>query len=160
MVPGEVQAFHARVMSRLMADLSGLIQTHDLTPAQISTLFRLRRQSLTVTQVGSELGLTAPTASHLVDRLTARGLVERRLSSDDARRRDVSLTTAGQEFLAAFDAGLTGSLSRLLADVPEADLDRLATALRAVLTRLDSGPTPAAPGQQPPPPAPRRSAPP
>ena len=138
MIPREVQAFHARVMSRLMADLSGLIQTHDLTPAQISTLFRLRRQDLTVTQVGTELGLTPPTASHLVDRLEARGLVERHHSPDDARRRDVRLTAGGEDFLAAFDTGLAASLERLLAGVPATDLDRLATALRAVLTGMDA----------------------
>jgi len=141
MIPREVQAFHARVMSRLMADLSGLIQTHDLTPAQISTLFRLRRQDLAVTQVSAELGLTAPTASHLVDRLAARGLVERQHSPDDARRRDVHLTDDGERFLAAFDAGLAASLERLLAPVPASDLDRLAIALRAVLTQLDARPT-------------------
>ena len=140
MVPGEVQAFHARVMSRLMADLAGLIQTYDLTPAQISTLFRLRQQDLTVTLISAQLGLTAPTASHLVDRLTTRGLVERHPSLQDARRREVSLTAAGREFLAAFDAGLTASLDHLLAAVPATDLDRLARALRAVLPHLASGP--------------------
>lgn len=71
MVPGEVRAFHARLMGRLMSDLSALIQAHDLTPAQISTLFQLRNQDRTVTQLGSELGLTAPTASHILDRLEA-----------------------------------------------------------------------------------------
>jgi len=140
MVPGEVQAFHARVMSRLMADLAGLIQSYDLTPAQISTLFRLRQQDLTVTLISAQLGLTAPTASHLVDRLTARGLVERHLSPQDARRREVSLTAAGRQFLAAFDAGLTASLDHLLTPVPAEDLDRLARALRSVLPHLAPDP--------------------
>jgi len=136
-VPAEVQAFHARVMSRLMADLAGLIHEHELTPAQISTLFRLRSRDLTVSQVGSQLGLTAPTVSHLVDRLAARGLVERRTSAEDARRREIALTPAGLHFLDAFDTGLAASLERLLSGVPAADLERLAGALGAVLARLD-----------------------
>ena len=137
MVPGEVHAFHARVMSQLMADLSGLIQTHDLTPAQISTMFRIRRQPLAVTEVADALGLTTPTASHLVDRLADRGLAQRRPSPQDGRRRDVVLTDTGAQFLDTFDAGLAESLDRLLAPVPRADLDLLARGLRAVLTHLD-----------------------
>jgi len=146
MVPGEVHAFHARVMSQLMADLSGLIQTHDLTPAQISTMFRIRRQPLAVTEVADALGLTTPTASHLVDRLTERGLVQRHHSPQDGRRRDVVLTDAGARFLGAFDTGLAASLDRLLAPVPRTDLDQLATALRAVLSHLDDGALPPAEG--------------
>jgi DNA-binding MarR family transcriptional regulator len=140
MVPGEVLRFHQRLMSRLMSDLSGLIQAHDLTPAQISTLFRLRSRDHTVTQIGSELGLTAPTASHIVDRLIARGLVERRPCPEDGRRRDVVLTSTGRQFLTAFDSGLTASLEGLLADLPAPDLDQLATALRTVLQGLESTP--------------------
>jgi DNA-binding MarR family transcriptional regulator len=135
--PREVLAFHAQVMSRLMADLSGLIAQHDLTPAQISTLFRLRRAgSMSVTEVAAALGLSPATSSHLVDRLSDRGLVQRRTPAQDARRRTVTLTDQGQEFLDSFDAGLATSLERLLEPVPRHDLVALGTALRAVLASL------------------------
>jgi len=139
MVPDELREFHGRVMSRLMSDLAALISTEDLTPAQLSTLFRLRRAELTAGDIGAVLGLSAPTVTHLVNRLERRGLVERLRSDTDARRRPVVLTEAGGRFLDSFDAALLNSLDGLLADVPRAAVDHLASAMRIVLADIGDG---------------------
>ena len=73
-----------------------------------------------------------------IDRLVARGLVERREVEQDGRRRIVALTLAGRELI---DAAFTEHMRNERRLVDELDADDQA-ALEAILTRwLAAGPT-------------------
>ncbi len=82
--------------------------------------------------------VTSGTMTNRIDRLAARGLVERHPSLDDRRSVLVQLTEAGA---AKVDAALIDLLAherRILADLEPADAELLATLLRRVLTRFDN----------------------
>ncbi len=49
--------------------------------------------------IGAELGMDRATMKELVDRLEARGLLQRRRSGVDARRRDLHATPAGKRLM-------------------------------------------------------------
>jgi len=129
--------FYALLMREVMSGLSATIQTHDLSPAQISTLFRLRQSSLLVSEVGQQLGLTSGTTSYLVERLVQKGLAERLEASSDRRQRRVRLTAEGRAFLTKFERGLDQVLGNLMKDVPEPLLKRLNEVLVEVLQLVE-----------------------
>ncbi len=132
-----LHSFHAAVMRQIIGDLSVTIQQYDLTPAQLSTLFRLRSQgALGVTAISEQLGLSSGTTSHLVERLVQRELVMRTEHPLDRRGREISLSPTGQEFLTAFDTELNRSLEQLVRQVPPDLLERLTEVLREVLPHL------------------------
>ncbi len=132
-----LHSFHAAVMRQIISDLSVTIQQYDLTPAQLSSLFRLRGQgALGVSVISEQLGLSSGTTSHLIERLVQRELVIRTEHPLDRRGREISLSPTGQDFLAAFDAELNNSLERLVSQVPTDLLERLTDVLLEVLPHL------------------------
>jgi DNA-binding MarR family transcriptional regulator len=72
----------------------------DLSMAQLKVLMRVAcglRQSLG--GVAQDLGISPPTASHLVDRLVRQGLVERREDPEDRRRVLLATTPLGEDLV-------------------------------------------------------------
>lgn len=81
--------------------------------------------------------VTSGTMTNRIDRLAARGLVERHPSLDDRRSVMVQLTDAGA---AKVDAALIDLLDHeraILAELSDLDAESLAGLLRQVLTRFD-----------------------
>jgi len=81
--------------------------------------------------------VTSGTMTNRIDRLAARGLVERHPSLDDRRSVMVQLTDAGA---AKVDAALIDLLDHeraILAELSDLDAESLADLLRQVLTRFD-----------------------
>ncbi|MEO6988091.1 MAG: MarR family transcriptional regulator [Aquihabitans sp.] len=90
--------------------------------------------------------VSAPTATKVIDKLHADGLVDRVGDPTDRRRTLVSATKAGDELLNDHRARKTAWLSTRLAELPHDDIDRLTAALE-VLERLTEPPEPMPPEQ-------------
>jgi DNA-binding MarR family transcriptional regulator len=76
-----------------------------VTLSQYALLQGLRdRDEARVVDLANAAGVTAPTATRILDALERRGVVRRRRARDDRRAVTVTLTTRGQELLAAHDA--------------------------------------------------------
>jgi DNA-binding MarR family transcriptional regulator len=109
-------------------------------PESQAELLRLvsRHPDISVRQAASELGLAANTASTLVSRLSADGLLVRTVDPDDRRVGRLRLTESAQRFAdetrAARRAALTSALERL----DPGEIERLTEgiAVLANLTRL------------------------
>src|SRR6185312_6491329 len=72
----------------------------DLTMAQLKALFTLEYGGpATIGQTGEKLGISLPTASHLVERLVQGGYVERTEDPNDRRRTLASTTEKGSELV-------------------------------------------------------------
>lgn len=117
---------------------------HDLDRASFDVLATLRRSdpphSLTPTELMRSSMVTSGAITQRLDRLEARGLVDRRPSDSDGRGVRVELTGAGKELI---DAALPDHLAteqRLLAALPPADRDALAATLRTLLLALGDAP--------------------
>lgn len=102
----------------------------DLHPAQAAALLQLE-SPLPMNELAAGLACDNSNVTGLVDRLAARGLVDRQANPDDRRVKRIVLTTAGTRLREQ----LVQRVSR-----PPAGIDRLSTAeqrqLRALLRRM------------------------
>jgi DNA-binding MarR family transcriptional regulator len=110
----------------------------DVTMAQLKALFSIgvecsAPESLgpLVSDLARVLGVTAGTASILIDRLVERGLVDRRQDPDDRRRHRCRLTPAGEQLLRQLYEVFQNQSRALFAVLSEDEL-------RAVLHGVDT----------------------
>lgn len=83
----------------------------DLTMAQLKTLFTLEYGgAATIGQTAERLGISLPTASHLIDRLVQGGFVDRTEVPADRRRTLAAVTTKGSELTRRLRQGGRDSL--------------------------------------------------
>ena len=107
----------------------------DLTMAQLKTLFTLEYGGpATIGQTGEKLGISLPTASHLVDRLVQGGYVERTEDSADRRRTLASTTASGSELVNRLRHGGHDVLRGWLAALDDETLSSLIIGLNGILT--------------------------
>jgi DNA-binding MarR family transcriptional regulator len=83
---------------RLLASLHAAPDLQ-LTPTKLRALDVVAEADVRVGQLASRVGIDDTTATRLVDRLVASGLVERRSSPDDRRATVVALTRAGDKLM-------------------------------------------------------------
>lgn len=119
---------------------------HGLETWEFDVLSALRRAgapySLSPGRLLHETMVTSGTMTNRVDRLTAKGLVERLPDETDRRGVLVRLTTDGRSRV---DAALAGLLERerlLLAGLPTRDRASLANLLRTIVAPFEAGATP------------------
>jgi DNA-binding MarR family transcriptional regulator len=108
---------------------------HDVTPDQWVVLYRLlENEGLTQVALGERTVKDKTTITRILDRLEARGLIERRRAPGDRRSQRLFLTPAG--------SALTRELVpivRTFAEAAYADLDEGdKTALRRLLARIET----------------------
>lgn len=112
-----------------------------LTPSQQAALATIgHRGPLPLGALAEEEQITPPSATKVVDKLEAAGLVERRPDPDDRRVAHVAITRQGRSTLDTLRARKTAWLAQRLAGVDPADLTRVADAVE-VLERLAGPPT-------------------
>lgn len=131
---GVIARLH-RVALELTKRLVAVYGEFGLTEGEFDVLATLRRAGEPYERAAGELAdhtlVTTGGLTKRVDRLEARGLVERRVEASDARRRLVRLTPDGRELIdRAFTAHLANE-HRLLGELGEAD----ASSLEPILTR-------------------------
>jgi DNA-binding MarR family transcriptional regulator len=124
-----------RIALELTDRLVAVYGDFGLTEGEFDVLATLRRAGAPYERAAGELAdhtlVTTGGLTKRVDRLEARGLVERRAEASDARRRLVRLTPSGLDLIdRAFTAHLANE-HRLLRELGEAD----AAALEPILTR-------------------------
>jgi DNA-binding MarR family transcriptional regulator len=114
---------------------------HGLEAYEFDVLSALRRAGgpyeLTPGQLVRETLVGSGTMTNRLDRLQARGLVDRRPDPGDGRARRVSLTALGRERVDAAVADLLARERRLLGDLSERDQAVLARLLRTVLVNFE-----------------------
>lgn len=131
-------------LTRLARQLDGVrrqaFAAHGVEPWEFDVLAALRRAGapyqLSPGALLRQTLVTSGTMTNRVDRLVARGLVERSPDPHDRRGILVRLTDAGRERVdAAFDS-LVAAERTLLGDLPGADRDQLAGLLRSLMRSL------------------------
>src|SRR5215204_3920962 len=110
---------------------------HDIEPWEFDVLAALRRTGapykLSPGRLLRETLVTSGTMTNRVDRLAARGFVERFPDPDDRRGVIVRLTPDGKAAVDGAFAALLDAEHQLLADLPDRDRQRLAALLRTLL---------------------------
>ena len=84
-----------------------------------------------------ELGLKASTVNGIVDRLEEKGLILRRQSREDGRRRIISLTDRGRQATEEFHAALEETDRRFCAALSAEEQSQLRDMLSRLITNLE-----------------------
>jgi len=98
----------------------------------------LRKGPLPVNTIGPKVFLTPGSISTAVDRLVARGLVNRVESPEDRRVRIVSLTTKGKGLIAPIFRKHAAEIAKVFADASPKELRALETILKKIGKRAES----------------------
>ena len=107
----------------------------DLTPSQADVLFTLGgTEGMTCADLGVETCITKGTLTGVVDRLRAKGLVERWSDAYDARRTIIALTDAGERVCQRALPQHLARLAERFSGMSTADQRKLT----ALLTRLSA----------------------
>ncbi|MCA9753569.1 MAG: MarR family transcriptional regulator [Gemmatimonadetes bacterium] len=143
-----------------------LAAAHRITGPQLVCLAHIDRLGpLPSAELARHVHLSPSTIVGILDRLEARGWIQRVRSAEDRRRILLSATEAGRELLAQAPSPLQDRLLENLAALPEADRRRLAGALDEIVALMEATDLEVAPllhpgplDESPPPPAalPRR----
>lgn len=130
-----------QLMFAMRRDIEQRMAAHDLTAAQWLPLWKLKLGTATSAQeLARQMGVDAGAMTRLLDRLEAKGLIERLRSRTDRRVVNLALTAAGE--------AVVQHVPQALADVNNAYLQGLSRAeweqLKQLLKRmLANAPVPA-----------------
>lgn len=128
---GDLRLVIGRIARRLRQDSSG-----GLSPSQLSALSTLGdRGAMRLSELAAIERVSPPTLTKIVASLEAQALVRRQGDPVDRRASLVRATPAGQAILRRIRSQRTAMLTRLLAELPVADVERLREAL-PVLVQL------------------------
>ncbi|WP_019147548.1 MarR family winged helix-turn-helix transcriptional regulator [Timonella senegalensis] len=118
-----------RLGNYLRREILAVYREHGLGEGEFDILATLRRRGAPFTMLPTDLGrqtmVTSGGISKQLDRLEASGLVERSVSSDDARKRLVTLTAKGKSVIDAAYTEHMENEARLLTDLDPADREAL-----------------------------------
>lgn len=117
---------------RTMGALTDLAADAGLSLTQLRVLAILRDRRLRIGDLADWLGLERSTMTGLVARASAKGLLAREPSAEDARAVDVVLTPAGREVARDLERAMRAALLPLTERLPAADR----RALRELLERM------------------------
>lgn len=123
-----------------------LAQTAGLTPVQIRVLqVVLSHGSATPTQISSQMGVSPATISTLLDRLAAKGVIERQRSDRDRRQTNVVLTDKGRAAVAGAPDPLQQKYVREFEALPDWEQAMIIAALERVAAMLNASAIDASP---------------
>jgi DNA-binding MarR family transcriptional regulator len=106
----------------------------DLTTAQVKTLAVLSdSEPVTIGQAAELLGITLPTASHLVEKLVRAGFAERHEDPIDRRRTVARPTAQGTELIRSLRELSTVYLRACIDRMDDADLAALAQGMNGLM---------------------------
>lgn len=130
-----------RTQVAVMRRLNNDFRSGEISLTEYDVLFNLSRhpgRALRIRDLVGELLITQPSVSRLVDRLAARGLIEKRADPSDARGVIVAMTDAGFELFRRVAIDHMDSISRNIGEGLDDDemqqLGALCEKLRAGLS--------------------------
>ncbi len=139
--PMHVLSRISRVAHHVDQARKAAFSAHEIEPWEFDVLSALRRSGdpyeLSPGRLVAETLVTSGTMTNRIDRLAARGLVERHPDPDDRRGVLVRLTDAGRSRVDAAVAELLDREAELLAGLDPAGLERLTADLRDLLGPFD-----------------------
>ena len=117
----------------------GLLKS-EFSLTEVRILYELaRRDGLTATGLGRDLGLDAGYVSRILKKFTVRGLIARSPSDSDARQSLLGLTDAGHAAFAPLDAAASAEVSTMLERVPSGEREAVLKAMLVIQRALGGG---------------------
>ena len=109
-------------------------EAHGLTPVQYGALSKVGlTPGVDQRTLARSIGLDTSTIAGVIDRLEARGLMQRNASPEDRRVRLLRLTTEGQKLLQAIEPDMLKAQQRILKPLPAAERHAFMRMLRKLV---------------------------
>jgi MarR family transcriptional regulator, 2-MHQ and catechol-resistance regulon repressor len=109
------------------------IARHDLTTAEFAVLEALfHKGPMLLNEIQRRILVSSGGITYLVDRLAARGLVERRACREDRRASYAALTSEGEQFIAAVFPDHEAAICRALGGLAPAEQAQAIRLLRTL----------------------------
>jgi DNA-binding MarR family transcriptional regulator/N-acetylglutamate synthase-like GNAT family acetyltransferase len=142
---GEVRRFN-RFWTRQIGVLREGYLESQFSLTEVRVLYELaHREETTAGELGEELGLDAGYLSRILSGFQKHGLIRKRPSEADGRRRLLRLTERGQEAFAPLEARSRSEIGAMLGGMSIAGQERLVEAMRAIERLLSFRPDPVVP---------------
>lgn len=130
----EVFELHDQVHDQALALVGPVPASTDLTMQQFRVLgFVVKDPGLTGHELGERLGVSAPTASGLVERLVEKGLLKRVDDSTDRRIRRLHITEAGMALTRQVDSLIARAMIEVIKNMTPEDLVLMRDSAQAML---------------------------
>jgi DNA-binding MarR family transcriptional regulator len=134
----ELFGLNSKVHDLAMSVVGPMPAPPDLTMQQLRVLDHVvKNPGISGHELGELLGVSAPTASGLVERLVEKGLIQRIDDADDRRVRRLHPTESGLDVMRQMDSMFGRALGVVLQELSADDLDLLCASARAMLAALD-----------------------
>ena len=134
---GEILDLNRRAHTLAFDIVGPSMMPGELTMRQLRVLNVVAREpGLATNELSQRLGVSAPTASGIVERLTDKGLVERTDDPSDRRVHRLNLTDAGAELIRNVDTMLERLIDTVLPLVSMEDLEAMRRASEILLDVL------------------------
>jgi DNA-binding MarR family transcriptional regulator len=109
-------------------------EKHGVTPVQFAALHQVgMTPGIDQRTLARSIGLDTSTIAGVIDRLEARGMMQRMASPEDRRVRLLSLTDDGQHLLQAIGPDMLKAQQRILQPLPAAERDEFMRMLRKLV---------------------------
>jgi len=142
---GEVRRFN-RFWTRQIGVLREGYLESPFSLTEVRVFYELaHREETTAGELGEELGLDAGYLSRILSGFQKHGLIRKRPSEADGRRRLLRLTERGREAFAPLEARSRSEIGAMLGGMSIAGQERLVEAMRAIERLLSFRPDPAVP---------------
>ena len=142
---GDVRRFN-RFWTRQIGVLREGYLESPFSLTEVRVLYELaHREEITASELGEELGLDAGYLSRILSGFEKHGLIHRRPSAADGRRRLVWLSERGREAFAPLDARSRSEIGAMLGGMSRAKQERLVGAMRTIEGLLGVRPEPVVP---------------
>lgn len=134
----ELFELQSQVHDRALALVGPMPLPPDLTMQQVRVLGHVAKEpGLSGHELGELLGVSAPTASGLVDRLVDKGLITRCDDRDDRRIRRLHPTAEGLEVIRQMDSMFDRTLGAVIQLLSSDDLELIRRGTLAMLDALE-----------------------
>ena len=138
-VLAEILALHDRLRELSMELIGPVDLPPDLTMQQLRVLGTVAHEpGLTGHELGARLGVSAPTASGLIDRLVDKGVLERTEDAADRRVRRLHLTEQGARVLGCLDDSLGRLFQAVLPPISNDGLRTIKEASEVMLHAVET----------------------
>jgi DNA-binding MarR family transcriptional regulator len=138
----QIQAItsHLRILFKSIQQHSKIVEKEcGLTSAMLWMMWELfASPGMKVSELAKALSIHASTCSNMLDKLEAKGLIERERSGEDQRAVHLYITDAGSTLLAKAPRPAQGALSGTLEKLADDDLHKLADGLQVLVGSLQT----------------------
>jgi DNA-binding MarR family transcriptional regulator/GNAT superfamily N-acetyltransferase len=141
---GAVRSFNRFYTGKIGILREGVLQS-PFSLSEVRVLYELaHRKSTTAAELSRELGLDPGYLSRILRRFAQRGLVSRRRSGADGRQTHLTLTPRGGQAFAPLNRRQSEEVAEMLAQIGDAEQERVVAAMRTIESTLAPAPRPQA----------------